>query len=245
MKDAMDVECQVAGLARVRDEELAGRESGPAARALVSSLVAERVHAEESVPRRNPGGWRLRRLVPAGVAVGAMAIAVVVGLGMVDERAGRATSYANSAMEVERDGDWFVARVKDPLANHALYAEAFRAVGKDVDIELVPVSPRLVGSVLEAGGEGPGRVRASTDLVDGGSGSAACGSKPESCTLVIRISADSTGSLRYKVGRAARPGEAHQDPDRGAGQPSAPDGSGTSTDEPATDGQSQGGSNGN
>jgi hypothetical protein len=208
MIESTPVERQVARLARVRDEQLDGRASTPAARALLAELVVERVHVPDAPPRRRPAARPVRRLALASVAVAAMTVAVVVGPSLL-AGPGSATSYANSAIEVTRERDFFVARIKDPLADRAKYVEAFRAVGKDVDIELVPVSPRLIGRLLEASG-GSGRV--STELVSVGPRPVDCASQPASCTMVVRIAAETTGTVRYRLGRAARPGEMPQDP---------------------------------
>jgi hypothetical protein len=219
MTDSVHAEHQVAGLARVRDEELNGLESSTAARTLLASLVAEQVHPYDPAPRRWPDGRQARRLALAVSAVGAMTVAAVVGPSLLWNGTGNATSYANSAIEVTREKDFFVARIKDPLADHAKYVEAFRAVGKDVDIELVPVSPRLVGQRIKASG-GTGSM--SSEMVSSGPEPVDCSLKPESCTLVIRISRNTTGTVRYTLGRAARPGETYQDPIVGAGAPPAP-----------------------
>lgn len=218
MIDSTHAERQVARLARVRDEQLNGLESTAAARTLLVSLVAEQVHPYAPPPRR----WQPRRLALAAAALCAMTVAIVIGPSLLADGTGNATSYANSAIEITREGEYFVARIKDPLADRAKYVEAFRAVGKDVHIELVPVSPRLVGVRIQAGGSGPGQVRASSELVSTGPTPVDCALTPASCTLVIRISADTTGTVRYKVGRAAQPGESYQDPVVGPGGPPVP-----------------------
>ncbi|GAA3782364.1 hypothetical protein GCM10022225_83400 [Plantactinospora mayteni] len=122
----------------------------------------------------------------------------------------------------------------------ALYVEAFRAVGQDVDIELVPVSPKLVGQLIETstGADGAGSVEVSTDLVSSGPEPVDCALEPGSCTMVIRISVETTGKVRYKVGRAARPGETLQDPVRVAPETPTPGRSGVSSG-----GSSSGGGN--
>lgn len=204
------VEQRVGPLARVRDEELAGLASGPASRALLASVVAEQVE-----PTLTP---RLRRLVLAAAAVVAVTTAAVAGPGLLKDGPGGATSYANSAIDVRREGDYFVARIRDPLADHARYAEAFRAVGKNVEIELVPVSPKWVGDLIEAGADSDGPVEVSTELVGPGSAPVDCASTPGHCTIVIRASAGTSGTVRYKLGRAAQPGETLQDPAPDAGE---------------------------
>ncbi|MFY1686856.1 hypothetical protein [Plantactinospora sp. WMMB782] len=224
MRDTRRAERRLAGLARVRDEELAGLEAGPAARALLSSIVAEPGHPPAPTPVYGRSSRPARRLVLAASALLAMSVAVVAGPSLLPERIGKATSYANSAIEVRQEGDYFVARIKDPLADRSRYVEAFRAVGKDVEIELVPVSPRLVGVRIQAGGDGSGQVRASSELVSAGPIPVDCAVTPASCTLVIRISTDTTGTVRYRVGRAALPGEPTQDPAVPSGVPAPPRG---------------------
>jgi hypothetical protein len=239
MIDSGHVERQVTRLARVRDEELTGLESGPAAVTLLASVVADRVSLGVPAPppragRPRAGRPRARRVALAAAAAGVVTVAVVVGPSLLEDGTGSATSYANSAIDVTLEGRYFVARIKDPLADHARYVEAFRAVGKDVDIELVPVSPRLVGQLLESRSTPNMRVDVSTELVSSGPDQGVCERKPGSCTMVIRISADTTGTVRYTLGRAALSGEAYQDPVRGPGGPPPRGGSG---------GESSGGGN--
>ncbi|MCS7480996.1 hypothetical protein ACFFQW_06625 [Umezawaea endophytica] len=195
----------VARLARVDDTDLAGAGSTAAARSLLTAIVAEPV-----VPRRSR---TLRLVAAAGLTVALAAGAVLLG------GPGGATSYASSAIEVRLEGGYFVARIKDPLAESAEFAKAFRAVGLDADITLVPVSPRLVGVMIEGWGGGRGTVRSSSDVeappgVD-------CAVRPADCTLVLRISEDSTGAVRYKIGRVAEPGEPLQDPDTSSTEPTS------------------------
>lgn len=218
MIDSPHTDRQVARLARVRDEELAAVASGPAARALLASIVAER---DVPVPRRFP----VRELLLAASVVGAVTGAVVIAPSLLDD-AGGATSYANAAIDVKLEGRFFVGRIKDPLAERDQFVEAFRAVGKDVDIELVPVTPRLVGRLIEAGGGGPGSGETSSDVESSGPERVDCALLPARCTLVIRISEDTTGSVHYKIGRAAQPGEATQDPTGRLGDPPAHSGDG-------------------
>jgi hypothetical protein len=200
---------EVARLARVRDEELTGLHAGAAAQALLADVMAEPVHVPARTARVRPA----RRLVLAAAAVLAATTAVVAGPSLIEDGTGGATSYANSAIAVDREGGFFVARIKDPLADHARYAEAFRAVGLDVDIALVPVSPKLVGQLIASGsgGTGEGGNTVVTDLVSAGPAPVDCPREPARCTIIIRIAADSTGWMRFTVGRAARPGEAYTD----------------------------------
>jgi hypothetical protein len=225
MKHHTRAEEAVARLARVRDEQLLGAAVTPPAQALLTALLAEPgpVRAGGSPASAaaaaadgavlSPGR---RRTVPArrrlliGFAIAVVLTAVAVGgPGLLGYRTGGASTYANSAIEVHREDGALVARIKDPLADGAKFAEAYRAFGKDVRITLAPVPPRLVGQLLQSGG-GSGRV--SSELVALGSEPVNCGVRPAACTLVIRIPADTTGTVSYIFGRPARPGEPYRDP---------------------------------
>jgi hypothetical protein len=159
-----------------------------------------------------------------GVVAAATVTAVVVPI--LGDGAGAAMSYANTAIDVTREGGFFVARIKDPLADRARYAEAFRAVGKDVVIDLVPVSPRHVGQLLEGSSSANQPAEVSTELVSSGPDPVVCETRPGTCTIVIRISADTTATVRYTFGRAAQPDESVQDPVRDAGPPPGTSGPG-------------------
>lgn len=209
MTDSTHVGRQVAGLARVRDEELEGVESSVAARKLLASLMTTGQDQDVVVPHRRHAGWQVSRLVAAAAAVIALTVAGVLASSVLGGDTGGATSYANSAIDVTLENGFFVGRIKDPVADHAKYAEAFHAVGKDVSIELVPVSPRLVGQLLESSIDGRGRV--STNLAGSAANSGNCGLESVSCTMEVRVSADASGPVRFRIGRTARPGEAYQD----------------------------------
>ncbi|HET9517048.1 MAG TPA: hypothetical protein VFO77_04915 [Actinoplanes sp.] len=205
-------EQQVARLARVHDGQLAGIGNGPAAQQLLARLTAEPARpqaAPAAAPvRRGPLVGRVR-LGFAAAPVAVLTGTLVVGPGLP----GTATSYANSAISVHREDGFYIARIADPLADHERYSEAFRAVGLDVTIELVPVPPARVGQLLDSGSGGSsGRVV--TELVGTGPAPVDCSVQPAACTIVMRISADTDGDVRYRLGRAAAPGEAYAtDPD--------------------------------
>lgn len=168
------VDKQVSRLARTEDPQLAG---GAGARALLEAITSE------PVERRSP----FRRRLIIGLAAVAAALLFAPGL-MRDS-----TSYANSAVEVHREGDTWVARIKDPFADHALYAEAFQAVGVDLALALVPVSPTAVGRVVTMGGGDEGHVMGSGQEPDG--------------RLRLEVSVGIKGKVFMRVGRTAKPDE--------------------------------------
>ncbi|MFC7719896.1 hypothetical protein [Nonomuraea recticatena] len=189
---------QVGALARVRDEDLRGRASGAGARTLLESIVeAEHVHEPAVRPRR------VRRFVMAGVAVSVLTAAAVIGPGLLTDGPGLATSYANAAMEIERRGEQWVAKVKDPYADHAKYAEAFKAVGLDVGLTLLPSSPTGVGKVVRIGGSGgitPGKG------LGGGLEPEGCQMGAPGCALAVTVDVGFTGKGVIYLGRSAQPG---------------------------------------
>jgi hypothetical protein len=213
MTDELDT--RLARLARAGDQELAGLHHGPGASSLLRAVTAE---PYETVARPS-WRWPARPARTLGLAAAALTVTtavVVLGPGMLG---GGATSYANSAIAVNREGDFFVARIKDPLADRAAYREAFDAVGLDVAIDLVPAPPDRIGVLLRtSGGDGT----ASTELVPTGPAAVDCRREPAACTMVIRISADTGGAVRYTLGRAAQPGEQYQDPSVEDGVPDHP-----------------------
>ncbi|MEU6720503.1 hypothetical protein ABZ897_54395 [Nonomuraea sp. NPDC046802] len=210
-------------LAKVDNEALDGQASTDAARDLFTSIVAGDVTpAHEPAPR--PVRRRKARLVLAAALVtGVAAAAVVLGPGLL---AGPdATVYANSAIELQREGGEWVARIKDPYADHRQYTEAFAAVGLDVALRLVPSSPSGVGKL--------GRIGASASN-GGGAGSPESGSLSgglaiddctgADCWMTLRVSADFTGHGEVRIGRAAKPGESYENVTSAAGRGEALEG---------------------
>lgn len=222
MRDLSDADRALAGVALVRDEELAGAESGTAARALFTAIMTEAsgpmsepATATATRPAA-PGGRRTgtRRIALAAGATAVVTAGAVVVPALLGDRAGGATSYANAAIDVRLDGRFYVARIKDPLADRERYAEAFRAVGKNVDVDLVPVSPRYVGQILRSGSSADRPAEVMTEFEPSGPERVDCFYQPDRCTLTIKISKDTTATVTYTIGRAARPGETLHDPAR-------------------------------
>ncbi|MGJ6966936.1 hypothetical protein ACSDR0_33975 [Streptosporangium sp. G11] len=202
--------------ARVRDDELAGQASAAGARALLASIMSESGSDAPVVSPSHRWSWR-PRLVTGTVIAGVLVAGVVAGPGLL--RDGSATSYANSAVDIVLDGEQYVARIKDPFADHAKYTEAFRAVGLDITLRPVPVSRGSVGKIM-------GMVITGGDRPDGGrtpdpSGPRFGGvplsmetapkecepGKDAGCVMVMRIPSGFTGKVDVKLGRQAKPEE--------------------------------------
>ncbi|MBN6053152.1 hypothetical protein JYK22_14525, partial [Nonomuraea sp. RK-328] len=202
---------ELSNLARVRDDELAGRASGAGARALLASVTAmDPADIRSPVPLPGAATRRRRtrrRLVAGALATAALAAAVVLGPSFLEDGKGPATSYANSAIEVEQRGDWWVARIRDPFADHALYSEAFKAVGLDITLELVPVPPSAVGDVVKIGGSGG--IGPSMGM-GGALEPEGCTIGQPGCALTVKVGRDWTGKGVLSLGRQAKPGERYQ-----------------------------------
>ncbi|MGP3960920.1 hypothetical protein ACTWPT_33430 [Nonomuraea sp. 3N208] len=188
-------------LAKAHDGALKGQADTGAARELFALIVAGDV--TPAVPRPARAG-KARLVVATALVTGAAAAAVVLGPGLL---AGPdATVYANSAIELQRDGDQWLARIKDPYADHHRYTEAFAAVGLDVELRLVPSSPSGVGKLVGFGvAYSPGSPGAGGSLdmaIDDCTGA--------DCWMSLRVPADFAGRGEVQIGREARPGESYQ-----------------------------------
>ncbi|GAT71353.1 hypothetical protein PS9374_07044 [Planomonospora sphaerica] len=218
-----DTDEVISQLARVRDAELAGQASTTGARTLLAAITA--VRPDTAAPPSPADGrrWRMR-LMAAAAVVSVLATGVVIGPSLLGDRS--AVSYANSAVVIVRDGDQYVARITDPFADHARYSEAFHAVGLDIDLRPVPVSPGAVGQILgmviggdqvpdprtEPDPSGPrfGGVALSTETAPKG-----CRPGRDSgCVMVVRIPVGFTGHVNVRLGRQARPGEQYANADQ-------------------------------
>ncbi|MER5322128.1 hypothetical protein [Streptosporangium roseum] len=202
-------------LARVHDGELTDQVSAAGAQALLASIVSGPGATTTAVTAPSP--WRLRipRLAVGALAAGALVAGVILGPGVLGDES--ATSYANSAIAIELDGDQYVARIKDPFADHAKYTEAFHAVGLDIDLRLVPASPTGVGKFLsimgKSSGAGPARSTSGGSFPTLEFTPEGCPPDQAGCELTMRVPADYTGSLSLSLGRRAEPGEEYKNPD--------------------------------
>ncbi|GAA1627433.1 hypothetical protein GCM10009733_025230 [Nonomuraea maheshkhaliensis] len=208
---------QLQHLARVRDEDLAGQASGAGARALLPALTAEEPGSRPSavVTRRTHRARRTRRVLAGALAAGALVAAAVVGPAVLGTE-GIATSYANSAMDIRLEGDYYVAVIKNPLADYAEFTEGFKAVGLNVRLRPVPSSPSQVGQVTgvsagPGGGAGTASWHPNDDRRIGtGTSPAGCDLARSGCSMTVLVRRDYRGDGVVKLGRPARPGEKYQ-----------------------------------
>ncbi|MFD1537376.1 hypothetical protein [Nonomuraea guangzhouensis] len=193
---------ELSELARIRDEQLAGQASRAGARALLAAIVAEEP-GTEAARSRTPRSRRARRLVVGLVATAALATVAVMGPSLLERDA---TSYANSAIDIELRGDEYVATIKDPFADHALYAEGFQALGLNIGVELIPVSPTQVGEIVRFGFAGTTQA----DRLGGGLKPDGCTLGQEGCFLTATVTKGFKGHGIFYLGRPAKPGEKYQ-----------------------------------
>lgn len=194
---------ELSELARIRDEQLAGQASRAGARALLATIVAEEP-GTEATRSRAPRSRRTRRLVVGLLATATLATVAVMGPTLLKKE--DATSYANTAIDIELRGDEYIARIKDPFADHALYAEAFQAMGLDIGMELIPASPTQVGNIVRMGFAGT----TEADRLGGGLEPDGCAFGHEGCFLTVTVSKGFKGRGVFYLARPARPGEKYQ-----------------------------------
>ncbi|MBN6058570.1 hypothetical protein JYK22_42020, partial [Nonomuraea sp. RK-328] len=128
------------------------------------------------------------------VAAAAVTVAAVAGTVMIGQNA----STAQAAVTCSQGHDYVVARIMDPLADRERLRNDFRACGFDIDLQLVPVSPSVVGSIVMM--EGGQKI----DTVEDPSCRTASGAQ---CPIGLRIEAGFTGKATVVLGRAACSGE--------------------------------------
>ncbi|MEW9553720.1 hypothetical protein [Nonomuraea sp. NPDC050783] len=153
-----------------------------------------------------PSASRRRRPVLAGLLVTATLAAAAVLGPVLGGWESSPTAYGNAAIDIVLRGDEYVATIKDPFADHALYTEAFRAMGLNVALDLRPASPTGVGHIFRLG-------------ISGATAKDRIGERPEpegctpgrpGCTLTVTISKGFSGRGTIYLGRPARPGEPYQ-----------------------------------
>ncbi|RCG30229.1 hypothetical protein DQ384_15900 [Sphaerisporangium album] len=208
-------------LARVEPGKPGGDPSAPEARALLVLITAGDFGPAEEHGGAVPGPRRVRRYGPQRLLLGLVAVAVlaagvVVGPSLLGNGLGPATSYASSDIDIRREADLYVARIKNPYADHQRYREAFGTLGLDVDVRVVPAAPRKVGQELSVGvhggvressGRTPEWLSSGMEEPDG----TPCMAGQDGCYLVLRVPVGLTGQLVVRLGRPARAGEVYDE----------------------------------
>lgn len=194
MSDTQHIDDLVARIAPVRDEQVVFLTHTDAARALLEEITAQ----PGLIRRRGLRGslsptWR--RLAVAAAIVSLVAAGLLVG-------AERLTSPAAAGIEIKRQGGYFVATVVDLNADPEAMRAAFRAHGLDIDLELVAVSPSLVGEIVAMSDDRSG-IEHLSDEARGCPAELRCG------PIGLRIPLDWDGHAEVSLGRQARVGETY------------------------------------
>ena len=190
--------------------EFADDERGQARGLLLAAAAAERTAGPQGAAGpRHRRRWP-RRLVAIPVAAALGAAALVVALAHPGEGAERLASARcgpSARSGLRRQRRLHHGPSARPGRRPASYNAEFKAHGLDITLSLVPVSPSLVGSVVEISTDGP----------DGNSiahhhrrGECWTGGGGHECPVGLRIPDGYRGQAAIAFGRAARPGEQYE-----------------------------------
>ncbi|MEV4224922.1 hypothetical protein [Nonomuraea sp. NPDC049725] len=216
MRDVDEINELLRPLARISLDEPGGRAGGARAQALFADIIAQERDTTTAALRRRPRARRFGHRALLGLAASAvLALGVVLGPSLLG---GVATSYANSAVEIHKEADTYVARIKDPYADQRRFSEAFRSLGLNVELRVIPVAPSAVGEIVSLGGGnvpvnvpvGVRREPADCDPADSG------------CFTVVTVPAAIKGTsdvVHFELGRPAKPGEPYENSWQSATRP--------------------------
>jgi hypothetical protein len=151
---------------------------------------------DEAVESRTPERGSLARTV--GVAALISLVLAVASLGAVSYFS--AKSAQASPLVFQSSGGDIVVTITNPQASATELRTAFERHGFDIGVELVAVSPSLVGTVVEHSGT-PG-----SDVEPMGAGECVTGGGGL-CKTGLRIPATFHGQANISIGRAAAPNE--------------------------------------
>jgi hypothetical protein len=183
-----ELDALVASLASVHDEDLQSFARRPSVEALFAEITAE--HAL----RRRLFAGRVARLGAVAAAAMVAAAALIVSLDSAPPAA--------AGIAFERGTGYLIARVVDLRADPDAMRAAFRERGLDIDLELVPVSPSLVGEIV-ASSESASGIELLPDRARGCPQELRCG------PIGLRIPLGWEGEAQIVLGREAQPSETY------------------------------------
>jgi hypothetical protein len=148
--------------------------------------------------------WRVAVPVVAALAAGAVvlgwAFPTVDGIG---------PAPASAALEIERQGDFYIITVKDLFADPDVYQAELKARGLDITLQLQPTSANMAGSMYvindsdrlrkgeSVSGEGPVKAVDAPGPCERFAG----------CPIQLKVPVDYKRTAEVMLGREARPGE--------------------------------------
>jgi hypothetical protein len=147
------------------------------------------------------GGVRLRRPLVLSI-FGAAATGILAAVVLSTTPGVSPTPAEAVAFRTATSGD-IIATVTDPFAAQAQLDAAFARQGLKITVNLIPVSPSIVGTVLYVGESGAGdQIKAlqGGHCLMGGGG----------CPIGLEIPKDFTGEGSITLGRPAKPGERYE-----------------------------------
>jgi hypothetical protein len=164
--------------------------------------------ARASRPPRARRRWWLTAIPAAAAAAALIVAAVVAHTGEQGGTGGGGQLRLDAhALSFTRVGRYLDVIVRNPLADQASYNAEFKAHGLDITLSLVPVSPSLVGTVVEVSTSGPGGDSITTITAKGRCWTGGGGSE---CPVGLRVPVGYRGQANFVFGRAARPGEQYE-----------------------------------
>jgi hypothetical protein len=169
---------------------------------ITSTAVREAPAARKTPARRRR--WLIGIPAAAGLAA-AVLIATSIGrpgdkVGPVNVGPARADAQP---LVFKKHGRFIDVIVRNPVADPERYRAEFKAHGLDITLKLIPVSPSIVGTVVEFD-SGPAitPITAKGKCFTGGAGNV--------CPVGLRVPVGYRGEANLAFGRAARPGERYE-----------------------------------
>jgi hypothetical protein len=165
------------------------------------------------VPPGRPVRRRRQRVVLPLVAALAMTVVVLSWI-----LPGLGTRPASAALDIRREGGYYVVTVRDLFADPKLYQAQLRAKQLDITLRVVPVSPSLVGAVFPPfdkryDGLTFEEMARRPDLIAPIHSPGTCTFEAR-CTIGVKVPVGYRGHADIRLGRKGRPGERY----RGFGQ---------------------------
>ena len=189
---------RLADLNPLADHALDSVATGPEAQVLFEQIIdapgAEAGPSGDAKPQTTLSRRRSFALA-AGLAVATVVVAIVI-----PRLPGGDPGVAAAGVHFRADGGSIVARITDPFAAEEELDAAFAAEGLAISVDLKPVSPSLVGTVLmisESAGGPP------IESIGGGP----CVTGGGTCPIGLRIPRGFEGSGQISLGRPAKSGE--------------------------------------
>jgi hypothetical protein len=182
--------------------------AAPSLDARARELCAEIIAVPRSVGVRRPSPrrrrWRLA--MPLVAAIAAVAVALTWLLpGAFGPRP------ASAALDIQRQGGYYVIKVTDLFADPARYQAQLRGRGLNISLRVVPMTPRAEGRPfvwderLNGLTDAEARLRKDFITTNGCTHS-------DRCPIGLRIPVTYAGNATIYLGRKTRPGENYQNP---------------------------------